>query len=75
MDTSFIETMGTIYLKKCDDGSIWVTSDEDPIGTESRFVKITDEKQQMLIALAEFLGYEPYELLGDAFAGCPGWED
>lgn len=67
--------MKTITLTKCDDGVIWVTSDEDPNGTESKFKKITDESQQMLVALADFLGYEPYDLLGHAFMGCPGWED
>lgn len=67
--------MRTITLTKCSDGAIWVTSDENQIGTESYFKEITDEKQQMLVALSEFLGYEPYELLGSAFAGCPGWED
>ena len=55
--------MKSITLTKCDDGTIWVTSDEDSIGTESTFNKITDEGEQMLIALAEFLEYEPVELL------------
>lgn len=67
--------MKTITLRKCNDGAIWVTSDENQNGTESTFTKITDERQQMLVALAVFLGYEPYELLGDAFMGHPGWED
>lgn len=66
--------METIHMVKCDDGSIWVTSDEDLNGTESTFKEIKDEKQQFLIALAEFLGYEPYELMGQAFAGEPGWK-
>lgn len=55
--------MNKITLIKCDDGAIWVTSDENPIGTESTFDKITNEDQQMMIALAEFLGYEPASLL------------
>ena len=55
--------MKSITLIKCDDGTIWVTSDEDLIGTESKFNKIIDEGEQMLIALAEFLEYEPVNLL------------
>lgn len=66
--------MQTIHMTKCDDGAIWVTSDEDLNGTESTFKEIKDEKQQFLVALAEFLGYEPDELMGQAFAGEPGWE-
>ena len=59
--------MKRITLIKCDDGSIWVTSDDDQIGTESKFNKITDENKQMMIALADFLGYEPSHILD--FAG------
>lgn len=55
--------MKQITLIKCDDGAIWVTSDENQIGTESTFSAITDESKQMMIALAEFLGYEPAEVL------------
>lgn len=55
--------MKYITLTKCEDGNIWVTSDEDQIGTESAFEQITDEKDQMLIALTEFLGYEPANVL------------
>ena len=66
--------MEYITLKKCEDGVIWVTSDEDQIGTESKFKLIKDEGQQFLIALAEFLGYEPYELFKHAFSGEPGFE-
>ena len=55
--------MKSITLIKCDDETIWVTSDEDLIGTESKFNKITDEGERMLIALAEFLEYEPVNLL------------
>ena len=55
--------MQQIILSKCDDGAIWVTSDEDQIGTESYFKRITDEKEQFLIAIAEILGFEPAALL------------
>lgn len=55
--------MEQITLIKCEDGTIWVTSDENQNGTESRFNKIKDEKKQFMIALAEFLGYEPAHVL------------
>lgn len=55
--------MKRITLIKCDDGAIWVTSDENEIGIESYFNKIKDEDKQMMIALAEFLGYEPSSVL------------
>lgn len=55
--------MKQITLIKCDDNTIWVTSDENGIGTESKFNKITDEGKQMMIALADFLGYEPANVL------------
>lgn len=55
--------MDKITLIKCEDGVIWVTSDKDPNGTESHFSKNTDVSKQMLIALANFLGYEPAEIL------------
>lgn len=54
-----------ITLIKCTDGSIWVTSDEDPNGTESIFSpksKIPIE-EQMMIALAEFFEFEPADVL------------
>lgn len=56
---------GSITLRYCDDdeNGIWVTSEDNPVGTESHFKEITDPKEQMMIALAEFLGYEPVELL------------
>lgn len=52
-----------ITLIKCEGNTIWVTSEENPIGTESKFNKITDERKQMMIALANFLGYEPANVL------------
>lgn len=55
--------MEKITLIKCEDGAIWVTSDENEIGTESTFENITDENQQMMIALADFLGYEASSVL------------
>ena len=55
--------MKRITLIKCDDGAIWVTSDENEIGTKNYFYKINDEDKQMMISLAEFLGYEPSSVL------------
>ena len=55
--------MEKITLIKCDDGAIWVTSDENEIGTESTFTNIKDEGKQMMIALADFLGYEASSVL------------
>lgn len=55
--------MERITLIKCDDGAIWVTSDENEIGCENYFENIKDEDKQMMIALAQFLGYEPMSVL------------
>lgn len=55
--------MQQIILSKYDDGSIRVISDEDQLGTESYFKRIADEKEQFLIAITEFLGFEPAVLL------------
>ena len=54
----------TITLKVVDGGkAIWVTSNEDPNGEEAEFKTITDRGEQMLIALATYLGYEPSMVL------------
>jgi len=54
----------TITLKVVDGGkTIWVTSNEDPNGEEVEFKTITDRGEQMLIALATYLGYEPSMVL------------
>lgn len=55
--------MKKITLIKCDDGSISVSADEGQINTKSTFDTITDENEQFMIALADFLGYEPAHLL------------
>ena len=55
--------MDKINLIKCDDGAIWVTTDEDQNGREYDLSSIKDEGMQMLWALASFLGYEPSEVL------------
>ena len=55
--------MESITLIKTEDNTIWVTSNENAIGIESIIEDGYDDGQSMLIALAEFLGYEPLELL------------
>lgn len=54
-----------ITLIKCNDGSIWVTSDEDPNGTESIFSPKSEIpiEEQMMIALADFFEFEPANVL------------
>ena len=51
--------MDRITLIRTEDNTIWVTSEENQIGTESAFKDIQADDKQMLIALAEFLGFEP----------------
>lgn len=55
--------MEKITLIKCDDGAIWVTTEEDQNGREYDLETLGDIGKQMLWALASFLGYEPAELL------------
>lgn len=72
----------TITLKVVDGGkAVWVTSNEDPNGEEAEFDKITDRNDQMLIALATYLGFEPAEVLNldsikkaEAAAGKEPWK-
>ena len=55
--------MERITLIRTKDNTIWVTSDKNRIGTETAFKNIKNEDKQMMIALAEFLGYEPSSVL------------
>lgn len=55
--------MEKITLIKCEDGNIWVISDEDQIGIEHQFKRVKNESKQFMIALADFLGYEPANVL------------
>ena len=50
--------MDTITIIRCDDGAIWVTSDDNPIGTEVRLDNMADDGRQELYALAKFLGLD-----------------
>jgi hypothetical protein len=63
-DTDDEDEEYTITLKLTDNGkTVCVASNEDPIGEESTFKTITDRGEQMLIALATYLGYEPSMVL------------
>ena len=63
-DTDNEDEEYTITLKVVDGGkAICVTSNEDPDGEEAEFKTITDRGEQMLIALATYLGYEPSMVL------------
>ena len=63
-DTDDEDEEYTITLKLTDNGkTVWASSNEDPIGEESTFKNITDRGEQMLIALATYLGYEPSMVL------------
>ena len=63
-DTDDEDEEYTITLKLTDNGkTVWASSNEDPIGEESTFKTITDRGEQMLIALATYLGYEPSMVL------------
>lgn len=52
-----------IYINNIDDNVVWVTTDEDAIGLEVRFDSDALEDEKPLIALTEYLGYEPASVL------------
>ena len=52
-----------IYINPIGDNTVWVTSEDDAIGIEVAFDPETDENERILIALAEFLGYDPKSIL------------
>jgi hypothetical protein len=59
-DTDDEDEEYTITLKLTNNGkTVCVSSNEDPDGEEAEFKTITDRGEQMLIALATYLGYEP----------------
>jgi hypothetical protein len=59
-DTDDEDEEYTITLKLTNNGkTVYVTSNEDPAGEESKFKIITDRQDKMLIALASYLGFEP----------------
>ena len=62
----------SITLTKYDDNTILVSSNTEIEGTVSKFNKIKDENKQMMIALADFLGYEPSHILD--FSGIMEYE-
>lgn len=63
-----------IYINRIDENALWVTSDEDAIGIEISFEPGMDENEQCMIALAEFLGYDPASVLAfDTIDGGVTW--
>lgn len=63
-----------IYINRIDENTLWVTSDGDAIGIEMSFKPNTDENEQYMIALAEFLGYDPASILAlDTIDGGVTW--
>lgn len=55
--------MKQVFIQKCDDGAIWVTSDEDQNGIEVTPTSNESIEEQMLIALAKFFNYDPGKVL------------
>ena len=63
-----------IYINRIDENTLWVTSDGDAIGIEMSFKPNTDENEQQMIALAEFLSYDPASILAlDTIDGGVTW--
>lgn len=48
-----------IWVEQTDDNTLWVASDEDPIGMELPIEPETDPDECCMNALKEFLGYDP----------------
>lgn len=55
--------MNQIIISKTEEGPIWVTSDDDQIGSESIFYDENSEEYRFLIALADFLMLNPSDLI------------
>lgn len=55
--------MDQIIIQKCDDGTYWVTSNDDQIGSESYFSNMEREEYKFLVALADFLLLRPSDLI------------
>lgn len=55
--------MKQVFIQKCDDGVIWVTSDEDQNGIEVAPTSNESIEEQMLIALAKFFNYDSGKVL------------
>ena len=52
-----------IIINRCSDGVLWVNSNFDPNGCEYNFKDTLDGRKQLMIALANYLGYEPGHIL------------
>ena len=59
----FKEVNMVYYIQTIDSNVVSVTTDDDAIGEEVRFDSDVPEDEQALIALTEYLGYEPKEVL------------
>lgn len=57
--------LGSLTAKRCEDGSILVTSDLDQKGWEVHFNSVNEEidERQFLYAITEFLGFDPDSVL------------
>lgn len=64
MDTQPL-MLDTVMAKRCEDGTVWVTSDLNPNGVEVHFEEVTPsrDERQFLYAIAEFLGFDPDSVL------------
>ncbi len=54
--------MHDITLIRCDDGAIWVTSDDDQNGSETRSKGNFTEEEEFVLALLDFFGMTPREV-------------
>ena len=52
-----------VYLNRYDDNTVWVLTDDDPLGLVVDCSAIEDGNMQLMFALAIYLGFEPAELL------------
>lgn len=55
--------MEKVTIIRCEDGSIWVTSEDNPVGIEVRLDNMEDDGRQELYALAKFFGFDPASVL------------
>lgn len=55
--------MDTVNLKILEDGTVWVTTDEDPVGKKFTPDRKHTKEETLLLALADFLGFGPMEII------------
>ena len=51
------------FINPIEENVVWVTTEDDAIGIEVRFDSDVCEEEKALIALSEYLGYEPKSIL------------